>query len=434
MPNPQGGILDRPPEHLLVASLNLLTTTPADVQASIVRLRGLVQHESLSQLDSTTPQSPKDQPSAETGELGFTDDYDRYKLTITVGFAKAAYDKLGVPAAQQPQDLVPIPWDKLGDQVADGSRAVTRPANGDVLVQVCSDSVYVNEHVLRRIEHALAADFAVAWTLQGSQRHTTRAGSTSRSEGRALTGFLDGTSNLDPRHLFDDRKLVFVDPDDVREYPRSPDPATPTTSPNPYNQSTPPTFPGDLRQPPQTEPDWTEGGTYAVVRGSVVDIPRWDTQPLGSQEHVIGRFKVSGSALDHPDDPTQPPAEPNFQADPQAQTTPLSAHIRKANPRSTPDDAERRIFRRGYPLVLADVDGLKRGLVFVCFGRTISSQFEFITRAWTTNLNFPVPGAGVDAFRAFESAVLAGGYFFIPPLDDPTQSWSWHVPVSVPAA
>jgi deferrochelatase/peroxidase EfeB len=143
---------------------------------------------------------------------------------------------------------------------------------------------------------------------------------------------------------------------------------------------------------------------------------------------VVGRWKVSGSGLDHADDPSQPPADPDFSADPNGQTTPFTAHIRKANPRSSPDDAKRRIFRRGYPLVTASAGGLRRGLVFVCFGRTISTQFEFITRAWTVNPNFPVPGAGEDAFRAFESAVLAGGYFFVPPLAHPSQPWSWVVP------
>lgn len=169
-----------------------------------------------------------------------------------------------------------------------------------------------------------------------------------------------------------------------------------------------------------------------VVRASVIDTGSWDKRSLGEQEHTVGRFKVSGSALDKPDDPTQPPGDPDYAADPTGATTPVTAHIRKANPR-TPDDAKRRLFRRGYPLVVAEVEATKRGLVFVSFARTITTQFEFITRAWTTNPNFPFPEAGIDALRAFET-VLCGGYFFVPPLTRPSQPWSWVVPAAVVTA
>jgi len=71
---------------------------------------------------------------------------------------------------------------------------------------------------------------------------------------------------------------------------------------------------------------------------------------------------------------------------------------------------------------------MKRGLVFACYARTITTQFEFITRAWTTNPNFPTPDAGVDAFRQFESSILSGGYFFVPPIEHGSQPWTWIVP------
>lgn len=420
MNHPQAGILNRPPDHALFVAVSFAAGDSATARTAIENLRSLIHNELRSDLDETTPTSDKTQPSAETGELGFDDGYDRYHLTITVGFAQSAYNALGVSQENQPQDLIPIPWADLGDA------NVIKSDNGDVLLQICSDSIYINEHVLRRIEHELGAEFRVVWTQQGSQRHTTRAGRVSRSEGRALIGFLDGTSNLDPRNSTEDATLVFVDPGAVSTYP----PRTPPPGPSQYGQPDPPTFP-DLRQPPTREPDWTTNGSYAVVRASVVGTSTWDGHPLGEQEHTVGRWKVSGSALDHPDDPTQPPAEPDFAADPSGTVTPLTAHIRKANPRG-PDDASRRIFRRGYPLVLPTVDGMTRGLVFVCFGRTITTQFEFITRGWTTNPNFPTPNAGVDAFRQFETAVLSGGYFFVPPLSNASQPWSWVIPA--PAA
>jgi deferrochelatase/peroxidase EfeB len=420
MAHPQPGILNRPPDHALFAAYALATADAVAAREALERLRELVHHEQRSDLDDTNPTSPKDQPSAETGELGFTDGYDRYHLTINVGFGKGCFDKLGIPADNQPQDLIEIPWQRLGD-------APQKPDNGDVLLQICSDSVYINEHVQRRIEEELGDQLALAWTVQGSQRHTSRAGRVNRQEGRALIGFLDGTSNLDPSHSPDDAKLVFVDPGNIADYPPQV-PNIPPGQPNPYGGSQPPTFPADLRTPPAREPDWTKGGSYVVARASVIETSSWDDRALGDQEHTIGRWKVSGSALDKPDDPTQPPVDPDFAADPQGQVTPFTAHVRKANPRG-PDDAKRRIFRRGYPLIIANVDGTLRGLVFICFGRSIATQFEFITCGWTTNPNFPQPGAGVDALRQFER-VLCGGYFFAPPLARANQPWSWKLPDS----
>jgi deferrochelatase/peroxidase EfeB len=414
----QPGITNRPPEHGLLLSLTLTATEPAATRETVEALRDLVRKELRSDLDETTPDSPKDAPSPETGELDFDDGYDRYHLTITVGFAKSAYEKLGVPAQEQPQDLIAIPWAQLGD-------TPETDVNGDVLLQVCSDSIYIVEHVQRRVEEELGDRVQIAWVVLGAQRYNSRAGRVSRREGRALIGFKDGTSNLDPRHSKADTELVFVDPARVAEYPPQV-PAMPPGQPSPYGGPQPPAFPPDLRTPPTREPDWTRGGTYVVARASVIDTATWDKRTLGDQERIIGRWKVSGSALDKPDDPRKHPDDPDYAADPGGGVTALTAHIRKANPRG-PEDDKRRIFRRGYPLILAGVRSTRRGLIFVAYGRTITTQFEFITRAWTTNPNFPVPGAGVDALRAFES-VLCGGYFFVPPLQRVREPWSWTVP------
>jgi deferrochelatase/peroxidase EfeB len=417
-PAPQGGIVNRPPDHLLIASFTMTATDATTAQAAIEKLRDLVHAELRSELPPESSSAAKDVPPPETGELGFDDHYDRYHLTITVGFGKGAYDKLGVASANQPQDLRDIPWQQLGD-LPDVS------GNGDIVLQICSDSMYICEHVLRRIETEMTGELQLLWCLAGHQRHTSRAGRVNRDEGRALIGFLDGTSNLDPAHNTDDHKLVFVDPAAVSTYP----PQTPPTDPNqpsPYGGPQPPTFPTDLHAPPATEPAWTAGGTYMVVRGSTINTHTWDGAQLGAQERTIGRWKYSGNALDQTDSDSTPIAEPNFAADPTGATTPLTAHIRKANPRG-PGDADRRIFRRGYPLITAATTGLELGLVFVCFARTITTQFEFITRAWTTNPNFPAPGTGVDSLRAFEH-VLAGGYFFVPPLQTATQPWTWALP------
>ncbi len=417
MNHPQSGILNRPPGHLVLVALSFNVADPAANRETVEKLREIHRREHESDLDETTKDSPKDQPSAETGELGFEDNFDRNYLTITVGFSQSGYDALGVPREEQPSDLIPIPWPQLGDgpQKAD---------NGDLVLQVCSDSVYINEHVLRRVEEELGDRLRTVWTVSGVQRYTTRAGRTSKEEGRALIGFLDGTSNLNPRNSDDDAELVFVDPEKVSQYPPLPSPQ-PIGS-NPYG-SCALSFPPDLRHPPAREPEWTDRGTYMAVRASTIDMTRWDDTNLGDQERIIGRWKVSGASLDLEDDPKRLHDEPAYAQDPANLAVALASHVRKTGPRALPEDEKRRVFRRGYPLVQATLEGVQRGLVFICFGRTLSTQFEFMTRAWTINPHFPQENAGVDMLRSFES-VLCGGYFFVPPLTHYNQPSTWFVP------
>lgn len=412
----QGGVLTAPQDHLLVAALTLTAVDPVSARETVEALRGIVQAELHGDLPDETPETPADAPPPETGELGFDDRYYRYGLTVTVGFGAGALEKLGITETNRPRDLEAIPWEQLEDTPPHISD------NGDLVLQICSDSIYVNEHVLRRVEHELADQLKEVWCFMGHQRHTNRRRGVSRDDGRALIGFLDGTANLDPRHNPADRALVFVDPSAVSTYPQNPTGQEPT----PYGGPEPPIFP-DLRAVPSSEPDWTNGGTYMVVRVSSLDIPSWDGTTLRDQQLTVGRWKYSGNALDQQDTDAIAPEDPDFQADPTGSTTPLTAHIRKVNPRASAEDTNRRIFRRGYPLVVAEGAALSRGLVFICFGRTITTQFEFIERAWRNNDDFPQPGIGKDRFKKFET-VLGGGYFFVPPLRNARQPWSWVIP------
>jgi deferrochelatase/peroxidase EfeB len=422
-PHEQAGILNRPPEHAIVAAFTFTEQHPAS--SSVEALRAVLRAELTSDLEDMSG-AALEAPPAETGELGFDDDYDRNHLTVTAGFSESGLTKLGAtrtaPAAQtdtMPSDLITIPWDRLGDH------AVITAESGDVLLQICADSLYLVEHVLRRIETDLREQLTLIWAHSGTQRYSTRAGRTSRREGRALLGFLDGTSNLDPAHDPADRRLVFVDPADMADYPkRQPDITAGT-----YGQAIP-TFPPDLREPPTAEPFWTTGGTYMTVRASAAALPDWDTSSLDLQQHTIGRRKVEGNFLDL-DANANPDAEPVFATNPNDTTVPLNSHVRKMNPRSGPDDVLRRVFRRGYPLIeAAGSGGLRRGLLFICFGRTLTTQFEFITAGWMVNENFPQPGTGQDALRRYESEVLAGGYYFVPALTNARQPWSWSLPPS----
>ncbi|QBD75705.1 hypothetical protein EPA93_06675 [Ktedonosporobacter rubrisoli] len=108
---------------------------------------------------------------------------------------------------------------------------------------------------------------------------------------------------------------------------------------------------------------------------------------------------------------------PEPQADPSGMTCPFAAHIRKVYPRDdiTPEGggnseaSERhtqthRLLRRGIPygpvspssLEAPVIDGVDRGLLFVSYQSSIVGQFEFVSRFWIDNPDFPFNQAGFD--------------------------------------
>lgn len=424
----QSGILNRPPEHVLLFALRFLPGLDAAAcHQAMDLLRDVERRELRSDIDSIEATTDKTLPFPETGELGYVDGFNRSFLTITTGLSARAMDRLGVPADQRPADLVEVPWADMGLQPT-----VADP--GDVLIQVCSDSPYVAEHAQRRIELALTDSAETVWAVRGDQRFTSRQGRVNAGEARALIGFHDGTSNLDPAHSEEDHRLVFVDPspEALATYPPTP-PAGPQPPPQPgepgYGSGAQgPIFP-PMRPAPDHEPPWCKLGTYCFVQAITMDLRPWDHSALVSQEQIIGRFKRSGASLDLTDDDSRRKEEPAFVANPALETVGVASHARKVNPRAVPHDLDRRVFRRGYPLIVSDGTGpTQRGLLFVSFSRSTSTQIEFILKGWMFNKDFPRPGAGNDALVAFFSATLCGGYYFVPGLlrrNDPT---SWVLP------
>lgn len=426
---PQSGILNRPPENVLLVALRFIgDRTRSNCVATLEALRTVLERELRSDLDEI-PDDPavKQQVFSETGELGFRDGFYRAHMTITVGFSASAIDALEVPPQLRPQDLAPFPWADLRIE------PMTVEA-GDVLLQVCADSEYVAEHVHRRVAHTLRGRLETVWSIAGTQRFTSRSGRASAGDARSLIGFLDGTSNLDPAHDDDDFKLVFIDPDNVpADYPPNPAPG-PQPTPQPgqpgYGSGFAPAVMPELRQIPQFEPAWLKDATYLAVQAIPIDTARWDGETLGLQEQVMGRFKRSGASLDLADDDSLRDDPPAFATTPADTRVALTSHVRKSHPRALPEDEKRRVFRRGYPLIINDgASPVRRGLIFESFSRSTTTQIEFILKAWMFNEHFPHQGAGLDQLVApYFQQTLCGGYYIVPPLEQKTDSSSWRIP------
>jgi Dyp-type peroxidase family len=88
---------------------------------------------------------------------------------------------------------------------------------------------------------------------------------------------------------------------------------------------------------------------------------------------------------------------------------PLSAHIRKVNPRdeiteqgSSVRTFEHRIIRRGVPFgpdyAPSDPESARqpRGLLFVCYQRSIADGFEFLQHNWANSATSPHDTGGRD--------------------------------------
>jgi deferrochelatase/peroxidase EfeB len=153
--------------------------------------------------------------------------------------------------------------------------------------------------------------------------------------------------------------------------------------------------------PPRTnEPAWTAGGTYQAVRVVRFFVEEWNKVPVGEQERVIGRRKVTGAPLYGTDEGQ----DPVYTNDPQGRVTPLNSHIRLANPQ-TPDTASTSaLLRRSYQYIRTpDPAGdVNIGHVFCCYQRELDTYIAMQTRLENEPLVDYISPTG-------------GGYFFVLP-------------------
>jgi len=192
----------------------------------------------------------------------------------------------------------------------------------------------------------------------------------------------------------------------------------------------------------QDDPSWLKGGTYMAFLRLALDLASWRRLSREHQEILVGRDKLTGYPLEkvHQEPnkglvPTasagcpfagKPLRSPAY-TDPPRPENPLlqASHIYRANPYRHAQDgnAANRIFRQGYEFLEPLEEGrLRVGLNFVSFQRSLLIFKQILSFwGWMGDVNFggprdPNPGEPSPLPLA---AVIAGGYYAVPPKDDP---------------
>ncbi|PIF21614.1 MULTISPECIES: iron uptake transporter deferrochelatase/peroxidase subunit [Pantoea] len=292
-------------------------------------------------------------PPMDSGILGADIAPDNLTMTLSVG-ASLFDERFGLSAHKpaQLQTMTRFPNDSLDAE----------QCHGDLLLQICANTQDTVIHALRDIIKRTPDLLAVRWRRDGFI-----ADHAARSNGKEtpinLLGFKDGTANPDTHNPALMNQLLWVTDE-------------------------------------QQEPAWTHGGSYQAVRIIRFHVEMWDRTPLGEQQTIFGREKLSGAPLGMKNEHDVP----DYSKDPDGDLIALDAHIRLANPR-TPQTDSSLMLRRGYSYSsgITGSGQLDMGLLFVCYQHDLAKGFITVQQ----RLN----GEALEEYIR----PIGGGYFFALP-------------------
>ncbi len=355
----QSGVTTPAPRQTIVAALD---TTAADRDALEATLRSLTEQARLLMSGTLPPPNKALLPPSDNGVTGVDPPPD--DLTVTVSVGSSLFDHRYGLAAKKPAQLTPMP--KFPND-----KPVPAASDGDLLVQVCSDTPEGANHALRRLLRATRNSLTLRWMLPGFvQPNTLGPG---RASGRNLMGFKDGTANPDAGDdsLMDE--LVWMgDPPDGES---PPGPRTAATSSCAGSGC---------------------GSSSGIARRCARRRRSSGASATPGRRSTGWRRRTS---------PTTAPIRT-------ASVTPLAAHIRLANPR-TASTEKNRILRRGYNFSQGFTpDGqLDQGLLFLCYQRSLADGFLAVQE----RLN----GEALEEYIT----TVGGGFFYVLPGVTTADGW-----------
>jgi len=325
----QAGVVTPRPTAGMMASFYVLAQDRDELERLF---RTLTQRIDFLTQGGTPPKLDPRLPPADSGLLGPVVHPDGLTVTVSVG-ASLFDDRFGL-AAHKPRHLKtmpPHPNDALDPSLC----------HGDISIQFCANTPDANIHALRDIIKNMPGLLLMHWKQEGFVPPVPSVPGKPPGTARNYLGFHDGSANPDSANATLMDHVVWVGPG-------------------------------------HGEPAWAVNGSYQAIRIIRNFVERWDRTPLQEQQSIFGRVKATGAPLDG--GRTEHDV-PDYARDPHGKHTPLTSHIRRANPR-TPASQASLLLRRpfNYSNGVTKSGQLDMGLLFICYQADLEQGFTTVQK------------------------------------------------------